>query len=89
MEGPRASLFIQCALDVRHRQLLAPIPMTEASTEVRGHTEKKRPEPSSYSKISSSVVEVDVSPVSHVTYDYVGFKPIFPKRGFSWQLNAC
>lgn len=71
------------------RQLLAPAPMRESSTEVGGHTEKKRPESSSYSKISSSVVEVDVSPVSHVTYDYVGFKPIFPKCGFSWQRHAC
>lgn len=56
--------------------------MTESSTEVGGHTEKKRPESSSYSKISSSVVEVDVSPVSHVTYDYVGFKPIFLNADF-------
>lgn len=69
----------------KDRQLWAPRPMTEASTEVRGHAEKKRPESASYSAISASVV----SPVCHVTYDYMGFQPVFPKRRFYWQQNVC
>ena len=59
--------------------------MTEASTEIRGHAEKKRPESPSYSAINASVV----SPVCHVTYDYMGFQPVFPKRRFYWQQNVC
>lgn len=91
-QGPVSTWLIQHALDWGCRLQGSRHQYTNdrGSTEVRGHTEEEERDSITellYNQLRSRGVWCEL--VSNVTYDDVGFQPIFLKCGFSWQLNVC